>query len=252
MKLSLKGCLIAVTITLALGAASRTNVQDLTRKLKSSSPKVRAQAALLLGGMRARSAVYFLVDCLKDKNSVVRGTCARALGMIGDDRGLDGVSRVAGDKSPFVRKWARWAAARMVHPDTELRVSLSATTGGTDEMQSAVQDGISRAILDMDSWDISQDQDMDFSKHDDKQPAIEGMGSAPAPVLRLKTRIARNKDGGMTLTIEGVVNSALVDSVQCVIGEKNATDTDKLITMSKQCAVRFAKDLFAKGKRGKK
>lgn len=243
MKLLLKSSVVFAGLVFALGLMARPGIRELTGRLSASSPRVRAQAALILGGMRAKSAVFFLVDCLKDSSPVVRGTCARALGMIGDDRGLAAVARLGNSSDKFVRRWSQWAARHMLHSDTELRVATPEPKGGSAQMHSGVLDGISRVILDIDAWEFSQE--MDFS--DDKKAAIEGIGAAPAPVLTIRTGINTGKAGGIILVMSGKVGNTFIAGMTCKVSAKDVAVMDKLIEQSRECAAKLVKKLINGG-----
>ena len=247
MKLLLKSCafLVIVIVCTSLTAKSNTDMRKLIGELSASSAKVRAQSALILGGMRDKSAVFYLIDCLKDPSPVVRGTCARALGMIGDDRGLGPAIQLGNSNNGFVRKWAKWAVRHMVHPDTGLRVAMPEPKGGgTAQMRSAVLDGIARTVLDVDVWEAAQQ--MDFSN--DKS-AIEGIADAPAPMLRLQSRITQDGKGGVKIYISGKLGKFLVADITCKISAKDAANMDILIVRSKDCASKLVKRLTSGGKK---
>ena len=235
----------SIPIILIMAASvvyAKPDVRELTSRLKSSSAKVRAQAALLLGGMRAKSAVYFLVDCLKDREGVVRGTCARALGMIGDDRGLRGTAKLGADPDPFVRKWAKWAVKKMIRGDTEFDVSIPEPHGGTSKQRIAVLDGMSRALLGMPDWNLADE--MDFS--DDNGPSIEGMGGDPAPRLTFQANIHPVKSG-LQLKIRAKIEKTPVSGTKCKIQGKAASNMDALIRQAQTCLEKFIKTLIHGG-----
>ncbi len=74
---------------------------------------VRAQAAEVLGRLKADGYVPALVAVLGDPSSHVRYAAAMALGRIGDRAGGDSVTRLLSDDDPFVREAAAQACAHI-------------------------------------------------------------------------------------------------------------------------------------------
>jgi HEAT repeat protein len=72
------------------------------RRLRGWSARARAQAALNLGALRARSALPSLLRAAKDRSRVVRLAALRAIGDIGDGAAVASVLPSLGDPSPSI------------------------------------------------------------------------------------------------------------------------------------------------------
>ncbi len=78
-------------------------LQKLLSALADKDYKVRLQAAIILGRYRERRSVPALIMRLDDKNSLVQGMSAHALGLIGDSRALAPLKKMRKDSSKIVR-----------------------------------------------------------------------------------------------------------------------------------------------------
>jgi HEAT repeat protein len=72
------------------------------RRLGGWSARVRAQAALNLGALRARSALPRLLRATKDRSKLVRLAALRAIGDIGDQAAVASVLPLLDDPSPSI------------------------------------------------------------------------------------------------------------------------------------------------------
>lgn len=94
-------------------APARPTLTELSEKLEGSADfRVRVQAALELGKLRAPKAVAPLSAALDDPSSSVRAAAAAALKILGDARALESLRKHRSDSSDSVR--------------TQIRASISA------------------------------------------------------------------------------------------------------------------------------
>ncbi len=190
---------VVVFLLAAMGGSAAGADPRLIQALASDpSPKVRAQAAL---GLASRPATpegnTALVKALDDPASIVRGSAARALGLLGTDESFATLCRAAGDPDRFVSKWARWAALRVAARSgsiaftvRDLRVEPGRLAGVgreegartrilADDMTRNLQDGVLQVLIGTGRFDV--DAGMDFS--DEVEGAVRMAGAAgPAPV----------------------------------------------------------------------
>ena len=98
---------VAVRALVELGEPS---VQSLLRLIRVGGPYVRAGAARALGKLRAKAAVTPLIALLEtDRNADVRIAAVYALRQIGDERGMEAVSRAVQDEDQDVEAAAEKA-----------------------------------------------------------------------------------------------------------------------------------------------
>jgi hypothetical protein len=95
--------------------ASETRAAEVEREMEqlgSADEKVRSEAAMQLGRMKAKKAVGALTGLLaSDRSATVRDAAARALGLIDSPKALDALQRAAqADDDRDVRRSAQFAA----------------------------------------------------------------------------------------------------------------------------------------------
>lgn len=97
--------LLLLAAPLAARAEPDPRIAYLTRQLKTGSdPRVRAQAALVLGRSGETDAMAPLCDGLRDPSEVVRSAAARALEQLGELDAITCLGAASGDRSGEVRK----------------------------------------------------------------------------------------------------------------------------------------------------
>ena len=92
------------------------DIDSLIRDLDHEDPKVRRNAAIMLGVVREKRVVEPLIKALEDEDSSVRGNAAKSLGEIGDVRAVEPLIQALNDESRFVRKEASEALREIEDP----------------------------------------------------------------------------------------------------------------------------------------
>jgi HEAT repeat protein len=95
------------------GDKSKSAVPALTESLRDAEALVRAEAALSLGKLRARTALDKLLPLLKDPDEHVRGSAAYAVGLIGGVSAMEASRQLLKDESAFVRAVAAESLQRL-------------------------------------------------------------------------------------------------------------------------------------------
>lgn len=174
------------------------DLRDLVASLDGDrSSRVRAQAALSLGnGSGGAAAVNALIEALDDRDPVVRGSAAEALGKIGSVRAFAPLCWAARDRDPFVKKWARISAIRVAGRasiilfDTD---GLSAGSGwDSDLWTGAFRKGVREELLSRGGLyaDVSSDEGTRGVK----------VGDRPLVSLNLEGEVVRTKGKGKKAT----------------------------------------------------
>ncbi|MCS7049914.1 MAG: HEAT repeat domain-containing protein [Verrucomicrobiae bacterium] len=100
-------------------------IAALLEGLRDPDARVRGQAALALGALKARQACNALEEASRDSDDHVRGAATHALGLIGDATALPAVRARLNDEAAFVRAIAAEALNRLgdhtVQPPEEFR-----------------------------------------------------------------------------------------------------------------------------------
>ena len=133
--------LLAVALLLGLGSAARADrVETLTTSLLSDpSWRVRVQAAITLGKLKARErrALQALKEALRDDNDGVRAVAAETLGHLGDASVKDALQALLNDSAPTVAAEAKKAIDLIDHPVAESGGGGAATAGGGGDARAA-------------------------------------------------------------------------------------------------------------------
>jgi len=185
---------IAATLTLVLAASGTAHADSsLLAALKGDrSPRVRAQAALALASKGDEPGVLeALIKALKDRKSIVRGSVAKALGTVGSARAFAPLCQAAADLDPFVAKWARKSALRVVTTATattfNVRGLVARRGWQPDTITKAFQEGVLEELMSRDRFDVASY--MDF--RDD----VEEGGSKPGVDLVLEGDVVKLTGG---------------------------------------------------------
>jgi hypothetical protein len=123
-------CFAALSWFAASQVQADTRTDYLLKLLAESSQfRVRAQAAISLGGAAAEPAVVqALVGALKDEHPAVRAAVASSLGKLGASSAASALAALKNDPEPQVRAEAQSAIARL---SAAPQGGASATGGGT-------------------------------------------------------------------------------------------------------------------------
>ena len=124
-----------------------SQVQMQIERLQSPNPKVRSNAADLLGSMggKAKSAVPVLIAALTDKNSDVRSHVAHSLGNIGAGAkaAVPALLKALTDNVVQVRTAASWALGQM---RAEAKDAVPGLTAALDDKYSSVSSNAAQAL----------------------------------------------------------------------------------------------------------
>lgn len=189
---------------------------------RDSSPRVRAQAALGLASKGdAPGVVEALIGALRDRNRLVRGSVAKALGTIGDPKAFAPLCKATRDKDSFVAKWARKSAIRVASQAPVITFNVrglrSRRGWEPDQMTKAFQEGVLEELMSRDRFDVASS--MDF--REDDVPEEE----KPDVVVVLEGEVIRTtgtkKNATANVTFKAVATPGVV------IWEGKATGTGK-------------------------
>lgn len=100
---SLLFCCMILLFPKVTSATPFQPVDDPLSALHDPDPKVRMNAASVLGILREKDAVKPLISALKDPDSGVRTNAAGALGKIGDRKAIPALIKAIKDPEPMVR-----------------------------------------------------------------------------------------------------------------------------------------------------
>ncbi len=250
-------------------AALEKNLESLSELLQSDDHyRVRVQAAKAMGLMGDQKAVPYLIRGLsKDKNRMVRGTCAWALGALDHPGSVDVLAKATKKGHSFVRKQAGKARRKISENfpgnipgfrQTKFHISLrkinDKVTKGEDLVR-FLQDSLATRLVRYDNFDFGQVMDIEDEDYDLDTPAafapiiylsIEGnidrmdepRGRKPGPVkLEAKLKLTW-VDGKKKLVGTRYVGSAEFDG-----GPKpdNELDDDPLVEARKDALLQIAK-----------
>lgn len=228
------------------------SVQDALARLEDRSPKVRAQAALVLGAMDPDEEIRAaLRGRLADPSPIVRAAAAKALGRRPSPDLLDSLSEMVRDPDPMVVKWVSWAlrrslasASRLRITDTVLRISgtrEAGTVGRTFESE------LLRGLLSSEGpFELEpQESTLDFSEDSPRGPDPgpstadvnrwmregrfdlaafdgDGMGAredAPCP-LKISGTVEM-REGDREVVVQAAIRLVLVDGFPVLEGRAN-------------------------------
>ena len=146
----------SLTFLTLLAAAAGTDTSRLIRSLETSDDfRVRAQAALALGGSKSRDAVNPLCKALSDENSTVRASAAAAIGRLhlGGEECLEQQGKA--EKSATVTSAIKKAIAQLrAEPEPEFTshtmyyVAVGKITDNTGRAAGEVVNIVKKAVRD--------------------------------------------------------------------------------------------------------
>ncbi|HSM92123.1 MAG TPA: HEAT repeat domain-containing protein [Anaeromyxobacteraceae bacterium] len=218
--------LVASVLLLALATAARGDgqIDAAIRALRSdSSPKVRAQAAIILGQRGAEEAVGALADAARnDASEAVRIACISALARIGDPAGRGAIEAALKDGDGRVRSAAQkalggWPEVLPAGPGA-MSVSLEFPSGaGDDDLRRALRDALERHLRANKFSVVARGQQfvlrpsvlkVDVDKQDGKTVV-----SVRASLVAVdgKGRMAAMLEGGARLKAVGTVQGPMVE-----------------------------------------
>lgn len=153
---AMRARLLATFLVASLAGIARGDAQidAAIRALRSdSSPKVRAQAAIILGQRGAEESVGALADAARnDSSEAVRIACVSALAKIGDPAGRGAIEAALNDRDGRVRAAAQkalesWPELLPPAVPGALAVFLEDPSGAGDaELRAALRDALERHL----------------------------------------------------------------------------------------------------------
>ena len=106
LRASLLICICCLAIAVPARAGNPALAKRLERALKSSSFKVRLQAAILIGNKHITNAAGLLRRALDDEHDVVKAAAALSLGKLGDDESRGRLAALLAHENKLVAKSA--------------------------------------------------------------------------------------------------------------------------------------------------
>lgn len=228
------------------------SIQDVLTRLEDRSPKVRAQAALVLGAMEPDEEIRAaLRGRLGDSSPIVRAAAAKALGHRPSPDLLEPLTEMVRDPDPMVVKWASWAlrrslasASRLRITDTVLRIS------GTREAQTVgrtFESELLRALLSSEGpFELDpQESTLDFSEDSPRSPdpgpstadvnrwmregrfdlaAIDGEGKGAREDVPCPLKISGTvemREGDREVVVQATIRLVLMDGYPVLEGRAN-------------------------------
>ena len=187
---------ILLTVLLCAAPAGADQIDTAITLLKSPAFKIRAQAALALGGQRnaAERVIRPLIGALKDSHRAVRAAAAIALGKLGEPGAIGALSEAATDDDVAVSKASRKALTKVVQAFVKKRgfterrftFTIQALT-----LNGAFKDHVMEGLMAHENVDVGRAFDFD-------DPNGKGM---PAVELDLSGRLVSVSDNAATVQV---------------------------------------------------
>ncbi|HEY3297766.1 MAG TPA: HEAT repeat domain-containing protein, partial [Armatimonadota bacterium] len=114
-----------------------SELDSLTRLVKSPDPKIRAKTAFILGQMSSPRSIVSLRGLLADNDRSVRPYAGLALGYMGDASGLKTCARVLAGRFPEWMKYYAICGLWRIHTVEAMRVLRKASIGNSALLRSA-------------------------------------------------------------------------------------------------------------------
>ena len=168
---------IVFTVLFCSAPARADKIDTAITLLKSPAFKIRAQAALALGGQRnsAQRIIRPLIGALKDSHRAVRASAAIALGKLGEPGSISALSEAVTDDDMTVSKVSRKALKKVVRDFVQKRgfeerrftFTIQALT-----LNSAFKDHVMEGLMAYQNVDVGSTFDFD-DRNGTAMPSVE-------------------------------------------------------------------------------